>query len=172
MGTRPVVVPVTAQKVIGSIVCTPPNPQVGESVLVEVKSPEGKTYTDTDPVRISINGLPGARQWLQWAKAGNKAVFVMAKRTALLLAGSDRPPIERQVAKVQVKKPTAGSPALPVLRVIRATAQPNRVSFHLDGWTPKPPDRPVLATTRPKITLQPKTKRRHQSGVEERPHRG
>ena len=40
MGTRPTIVPVTAQKIIGSIVCTPPKPRVGESVLVEVKAPE------------------------------------------------------------------------------------------------------------------------------------
>ena len=136
MERSPIVLPTTPRKIIRAIVCTPPTPEVGKSVLVEVKSPDGKPYTDNDPVHISINGTPGARQWLQWAKPGNKAVCVMAKHMGIRTERAQSV-IEHEVIKVKVQKPKHGQTAPPILRIIRHIDQPYHVSFRLDGWQPK-----------------------------------
>lgn len=63
--------------IIGSVTVTPPAPRPGESVLVEVRGPDGAIITDP-AVRVTIAGVPGAVQHLQFPKAGPRHLGVHA----------------------------------------------------------------------------------------------
>jgi hypothetical protein len=52
---------------IGSIFCTPTKVRVGQSTLIEVKAPDGPSYDGNELVHVSINGRPGAKQYVQQA---------------------------------------------------------------------------------------------------------
>ncbi len=109
-------------KIIGSVVCTPPTARVGESVLVEVKSPSGETYSESENLQILINGSHGARQYFQWQAPGAKKLFVAASRVG-------RPP-EWSLAKVEIQAAEPGK-KVPVLRFRRSLASPTRVEFSI-----------------------------------------
>ena len=108
-----------------SVVYSPPNPRVGESVLVEVKAPDGRVYTPDDVVAVSMNGTPGSRQWLQWAKPGPKRIFVIVRKTG-------RPP-ERKLITLDVKAPSGEADIFPILRIEQRLDQPYRVDIRLEG---------------------------------------
>jgi hypothetical protein len=154
-------------ELIGSVVCTPSTPRVGESVLVEVKALDGRTYDPSDDVHVSINGTPGPRQWVQWAKPGPKALFVIASQSGIS--------IERTLVKIQVSKPEKETDMFPFLRVLRRLNDPYRVEFHLEGMPlprtttqprpdtqtqPEPGIRPRIETVTGDSAMIPKLKMR------------
>ena len=54
------------------------NPVAGASVKIEVSDPSGKLYQNQGSTFISINGVPGTGQYLQFALAGDHKVPVTA----------------------------------------------------------------------------------------------
>ena len=82
---------------IGRIVLQPTVVRPGATVRVEVLDPDDNPFTGTDPT-VSINGVPGAVQYLQFPTVGQRRLTVLA-RTA---AGDT----DRQVALLDV----AGAP--------------------------------------------------------------
>jgi hypothetical protein len=66
-----------AHPLLGSIVCTPPSPEAGESVCIQVLDPDGKPYDDGE---VTINGVPGVLQWVRWRRPGRRLVLAAARR--------------------------------------------------------------------------------------------
>jgi hypothetical protein len=85
---------VTSGRLIGEVSVTPAEPKPGESVLVEVRPPADRSWSETGPPLVRINGVSGARQYLQFARAGKQRVFITAQADGQL---------ERRVVEVQVK---------------------------------------------------------------------
>ncbi len=63
---------------IGEIICTPNDVAVGQSVLVEVRDQAGQLLTNQNDTLVAINGVRGARQYLQFERPGSHAVRVTA----------------------------------------------------------------------------------------------
>ena len=70
-----------AKTLIGSVTWTPQNPAAGDSVKIDVCDPSGKPYQNQESTLISVNGVPGTGQFLQFALAGDHTVLVTAKGT-------------------------------------------------------------------------------------------
>ena len=64
--------------IIGSIVCTPQVAAIGESVCIEVHDADGKAYDNTESFNITINGVPGSKQYVVWNRPGTKSITVVA----------------------------------------------------------------------------------------------
>ena len=104
---------------IGEIVVTPAQPKPAETVLVEVRRPDGQPYAEGDPDAplIRINGVTGARQYLQFARAIPQCLLVVAEQ------GEQ---VERQTVTIPVQPlevPGVGTaPGTPVhvIRVMNA----------------------------------------------------
>jgi hypothetical protein len=128
-----------ATTIIGSIVCTPPNPMIGESVLVEVHPPDGATFDAVTRRQIRIDGVPGTRNYLQFVRPGANVVRVQA-------IGPQGP--EEATAEVRVQapaempklelRPGAAAPlaahlwaeiGVPLLQVGHLAQQPHAVGF-------------------------------------------
>ena len=114
--------------ILGSIVCTPPAAVVGQSVCIEVRGPDGKPYDNAEAVPISINGVPGSRQWVVWKTPGTQSVRVLAQRRGA--------PVEKLVATVEVA-PAAEGPSPPFLRVQWDPAHPTRATFSVYRLQPR-----------------------------------
>ncbi|WP_136419582.1 carboxypeptidase-like regulatory domain-containing protein [Herbaspirillum sp. ST 5-3] len=126
--------PEIRQKLLGSIICTPPTAAIGESVCVEVRAPDGHAYDNTETVPISINGVPGSRQYLVWNRAGMKNIRVVA---------GTRGHIEKMNASVQITVPVDGKQP-PLLQVRTSPDQPTRLRLSLlHTAPPKTTGRPV-----------------------------
>lgn len=95
-------------KKIGKIVCTPATALPGQSVLVDVQSPDGTSYNNTESFYISINGNTGSRHYLQFPRAGNQNILVIA---------SSPDGIEQQKVTIVVQAP-------PQTAAIAAAAKP------------------------------------------------
>ncbi|MCL5743120.1 MAG: hypothetical protein M1541_04200 [Acidobacteria bacterium] len=139
MSTTPTPSPAVPQaKILGSIVCTPLSPRVGECVLVEVKAPDGHTYTADENVIISINTAPGGRQWLQFQKPGRKRVFVLAYKDGF--------PPEHMLATLEVTAPAGEADIFPILQIDQRLDRPYVLELRLEGVPqPKPPAPPARA---------------------------
>lgn len=126
---------------IGSIVCTPPSPHQGESVLVQVLAPDGSSYAEAPDAVVVINGITGAEQYLQFEHAGQHQLLVTvarAEETELLTQALDIQPVpsldgapevitpDRQAMHVLSLRPEVG---LPMLRIARSPHQPYEVGF-------------------------------------------
>jgi len=68
------------EKLLGSIVCTPSKAAAGEPVCVEVRAPDGVPYDNRESIPISINGVPGTKQYLTWQAPGTHTITVIAHR--------------------------------------------------------------------------------------------
>lgn len=64
---------------IGRIEITPLNPRPAESFRVEVFDPDGVSYSGQSGVTVYIDGVPGARQYLQAPKVGQRPILVRVK---------------------------------------------------------------------------------------------
>lgn len=84
--------------VLGSVTWSPTNPAIGDSVKVDVLNPQGAAYNNNDPTLISVNGVPGSTQYLQFANSGAHPLLV----TAVGPAGP-----EQLTATIQVSAPAA-----------------------------------------------------------------
>ncbi|HEX7700104.1 MAG TPA: hypothetical protein VF403_05270, partial [Kofleriaceae bacterium] len=129
---------VKQQPILGTIVCTPPTAVVGQSVCIEVRGPDGKAYDNSEAVPISINGVPGSKQWVVWKTPGTQPVRVLAQRRAS--------PVEKLLATVEVT-PAAEGPSPPFLRVQWDPVHPTRASFSVYRLQPH---ETVRAATTPK----------------------
>lgn len=66
---------------LGEITVTPPDPQPGQTVLVEVFAPDGSPYAGAaDAPTIRINGITGPRQYVQFARSGPRQLPVAAEQ--------------------------------------------------------------------------------------------
>src|SRR6185295_9358900 len=83
-------------KILGTVVCTPSTAEVGQSVCIDVRSPDGKPYDNSESVPISINGVPGSKHYVVWNRWGTKTVRVVAGRPGA---------IEKLTATVTINKP-------------------------------------------------------------------
>jgi hypothetical protein len=66
--------------IIGSVTITPPIPRPGQSVLVEVRGHDGVLLNPATS-NVTIAGVPGAAQYLQFPKAGPRTLGVNASGT-------------------------------------------------------------------------------------------
>jgi hypothetical protein len=111
--------------ILGSIVCTPQSATVGEAICIEVYSPDGKAYDNTETTPISINGVLGSKQYLSWMQPGTKQIVVLAHR---LGAKS-----ESMTTTVQV---TPADVPLPILRVSWSLESPTVAQFSIERSNP------------------------------------
>jgi len=162
---------VTSGRLIGEVSVTPAEPKPGESVLVEVRPPADRSWSETGTPLVRINGVSGARQYLQFARAGKQRVFITAQADGQL---------ERRVVEVQVKslvEEILGAPRpsalgalekkkirralaeLPLLQVGKFADAPYRVALAVGGFRVFPSG---LANARPfpKKALEPDLARR------------
>ena len=112
--------PTKQQPILGSVVCTPTTAVVGQSVCIEVRGPNGQAYDNTEAEPISINGVPGSKQWVVWRTPGTQPVRVHTQRRG--------GPVEKLVTSVQVT-PAAEGPSPPFLRVQWDPVHPTRATF-------------------------------------------
>jgi hypothetical protein len=117
--------------IIGTITCSPSNPKRGESVKFEVLDPQGQSLEGRADVKVTLNSVPGALQWLQFAKSGDHTIIAQAR------SGETR---ERQTAKITVAsdamtfRPTAKltEPAqVPLMRLSQSQTNPYVATFSL-----------------------------------------
>lgn len=87
---------------IGQVQLTPPEALAGQSVLVEVLDSAGRSYEGQDDVTVTVNGVTGARQYLQFVGSGPQRVLVALAKDGVT---------EQQVATVTLPTP---DPALPL----------------------------------------------------------
>ena len=157
-------------QLIGRVVVTPAEPKVAESVLVEVRAPNGQSLTgDTAPL-IRINGVTGARQYLQFARAGKQNLFIVAEQNGKVerrtvevdvqpLAGLT---MDTRAATITaaVRKRVWGAVAdLPLLQASKLADEPYHVAFAVGGFRVFPDG---LANAKPhyRKTLEPEVKQR------------
>jgi len=67
--------------IIGSVLFTPQEPVIGQSVLVQVVSPKNAPYNNHQQEHISINGVTGSKQYLQFKKPGRHKIKIFASNT-------------------------------------------------------------------------------------------
>jgi hypothetical protein len=107
-----------ANTLIGSVNVSPQIVQPGQSVYVDVRDVNGKTYTENDGVLISNQGVAGAACYYQFAAPGTKQLTVRAIKGTI---------DETSVATVQVAgqsmafRRTLGTPAQTAMPIIQAT---------------------------------------------------
>lgn len=65
-------------EIIGRVNCNPSSPFVGQSVLVDVLSPSDIPYNNIDSPYISINGITGSKQYLQFRSPGRYMITILA----------------------------------------------------------------------------------------------
>ena len=63
---------------IGKVVCTPSDPLIGESVLVQVKPATGETFDPSIEPTVRINGIPATRRHIQFIRPGENTIQVSA----------------------------------------------------------------------------------------------
>src|SRR5438067_4514872 len=63
---------------IGTIAVTLNVARPGQSVLIDVRKPDGSSYDNTEPFHVEINGIPGSKQYLQFLRPGTHAIRVVA----------------------------------------------------------------------------------------------
>ncbi|MDI9941508.1 hypothetical protein QM806_39890 [Rhodococcus sp. IEGM 1351] len=116
---------------IGSIVATPLNPRRGESTKFEVFDPQGQALEGRADVRVTLNGVPGALQWLQFVTSGRHTVVAQA------ISGStrDQKTITVIVGTATVAfKPTAtvgDNAQLALMRLTQSQTNPYVATFTL-----------------------------------------
>lgn len=66
------------RKLLGKVVVAPKNVVPGQSVLVEVFDPKGNSYQGRKDIQVLIDGIHGARQYLQFETQGSHVVRVVA----------------------------------------------------------------------------------------------
>jgi hypothetical protein len=111
-------------EVIGSIVCSPASPRVGESALVEVLNSQGERVRDSEPFGLTIDGVPATAVWLRWTTPGSRFVQIAARDPETGL-----PELKRVVVEVQPLG--TGEAPLPHLHADRIPDQPTALKFSL-----------------------------------------
>ncbi|WP_332852988.1 carboxypeptidase-like regulatory domain-containing protein [Duganella sp. S19_KUP01_CR8] len=136
-------VPTIPTPLLGSVVCTPAVAAIGDSICVEVKAPNGQSYDNNESGNISINGVPGSKQYLVWNRAGKKTINVTAGK---------RGAIEKLKAEVQINAPADGKQP-PMLTVRSAPHNPTAMILTVQNA----PERRTQGTPRPRIEIKPRT---------------
>ena len=123
------------QTILGSVILTPPAARVGESVMIDVRGPDGKSYNNAETVSISINGTAGSSQYVVWSAPGTHRVVVAARR--------QNGPVERMIASIVVAPAPVGvSP--PFLHI---------------AWQPDRPGHAILSVFRLDVDAKNKPRR-------------
>src|SRR5689334_12216514 len=117
-------------ELIGRISLSPRTVAPGQSVRVAVTGPNGEDYPIAGDIRVRINGVPGARQYLQFDAPGDAIIQVTAERdgkvetasAAVHVTGADAPTpaLDSDGLRILdlIHHPCLGAP--PVLRVARS----------------------------------------------------
>ncbi|MBI5571768.1 MAG: hypothetical protein HY914_17630 [Desulfomonile tiedjei] len=133
-----------SRTIIGEIVVIPTEALPGQSVLVEVLSPEGRSYDNAEIPHVSINGVLGSRQYLQFPRPGIRTVYVVAKRDdkvereAVRVVVKAMPDLEmdEQPGEAELKAVRGRVAGLPLLHAATSNDEAYRVAFSLGGWSP------------------------------------
>lgn len=136
--TKPVIA-----NILGSVICTPQTAAVGESITVEVRGPDGKPYDNNETTPITINGVPGSKQFLVWNTAGTKNVRVIASRRDA--------PSEKMSTTVNIT-PAAAGKTVPRIAVSWTPGKPAVAQFR------------VVNAPRPRLSAQPRPRTATSSG--------
>jgi len=127
--------------VIGEVVVTPREVLPGQSLLVEIHGPEGRPYRNEELEHASINGVTGARQYLQFARPGVRTISVAAKKDGRLERATTTVTVKDFPEAVSKSKPAPGEVRsrsrvpyeLPLLHVSSFHDEPYRVGLSVGG---------------------------------------
>lgn len=118
---------------IGSLTCTPPEPQVGESALLEAKPPEGQAFDADAAHAVRINGVVGTRRYVQFTRPGANTVIATSPNAAAVTISVD---VKAVPADATLAKGAADGThhlwngiGLPLLQVGHLAQQPHKVGF-------------------------------------------
>ncbi len=133
--------------VIGSVTRSREELQLGDCVLIEVLDAAGGPLSEDPAVLVSINGVLGARQWLQPEHPGSFPVLVCARRgdevetsaMELPVAAPAAPPEQEQVEAGAIVVRALRVPGVPLLQLAKAGDTPYRASFSVTAQNPTLP---------------------------------
>jgi hypothetical protein len=115
-------VDMSRDKLIGKTLVDPKEVAVGQSVLIEVFDQKGKSYQGRKDVQVLIDGIHGAKQYLQFENEGNHTVQIVATHKRDKKVFRETKQIKVKVKAVQTaKKQTAKK----LGKVSRAALQPS-----------------------------------------------
>lgn len=128
---------------IGEIRCTPPQVLPGQSVLIEVFDQDGTPFENNPGVNVNINGVTGAKQYLQFAKPGTERVVVAAvkgKKSELQVstitvaeATANVIPDEEGTKRLMLFMQRPGA-SLPMLQLSKSDHNPTLASFAVSAF--------------------------------------
>jgi hypothetical protein len=110
---------IMTNQIIGSVLCTPGVPSVGESVLVQVLSPNNIPYKNYQEAYISINGITGSRQYLQFKRQGQQKIRVFASHDG-----------EQEITEINISVKQSDT-TYPILRASKSKYEHYSVIFSL-----------------------------------------
>jgi hypothetical protein len=128
---------------IGSVTLTPEKPKTGESVCLEVVSPDGKTYVDRADYVVIISGVPGAKQFMQFDRAGKHLILIVVHSKS---GGYDYRRLYLDVAQ--------NTEVLPIIKIHQQLDKPLHVDLTLSWGRALKPNRIKQAVSK-RETLQP-----------------
>jgi hypothetical protein len=116
---------------IGNVEVTPTVVKPGESVLIQVLDPNGRPYSETSDVAVTIQGVQSAARYYQFATPGTRSFVVRATKGA----ASDTKTVSVQVTGDAVTfRRTLGTPAttaLPIIQLEQSLGSPYQATFTL-----------------------------------------
>lgn len=123
--------------IIGSVTFTPAQPRRGESVLIEVRDADGHPLEGRADVEVTIDGVPGARQWWQFAAAGDHTVVVEARAAGARDRAAEKIAVTGAHLAFKATGAAGELAELPLLRLVQSRANPYRATFSVgDGFAP------------------------------------
>lgn len=117
--------------IIGSIIVTPIKPRRGESVRVEVLDPQGQSLEGGADVRVTLNGVPGALQWLQFAKAGDHTVVAQAQSGDACERETTKLTVEANALMFRSTGNVTEAAQIPIMRLTQSQTNPYVATFAL-----------------------------------------
>jgi Carboxypeptidase regulatory-like domain len=131
-------------KLLGNIVVEPREVMPGQSVLVEVFDPKGKSYQKRKDVQVLIDGIHGAKQYLQFENEGNHVVQVVAihkrdenvfKETKQIKVKVKAAPLAKKRGKASrsALEPSANTDTIGALRLASVPNRPYLTRFSILG---------------------------------------
>ena len=109
-------------QLIGKVEISPDAPKVADSVLVQVYGPNDQPLGIDNGPFVRINGVTGARQYLQFARAGTQRIFIVAERNGTV----ERVTLELKIA------PLPGLTMDPQMRTL-VPSETRRIRFAIAG---------------------------------------
>lgn len=128
------------ETIIGSVVCEPNKVIPGQNIVVDVLSLDGQSYDGNNDVIVTINGIRGAKQHIQFEFPGNYNVLVEAVKDSLVEKkivavevmkvedGSTTHPPDVQIITALINRPEVGTP---LIRIAKSPSQFYNLGFTL-----------------------------------------